>query len=89
MAQSVPAAAQHSDTQILHMPSIQLTSALSIAKTTEGYAEKAAVEKLNNCIERLHAEFAESKQDKCHRLEVALSAIKQEHDGLVEHEFSF
>jgi len=41
-------------------------SALSIAKTTEGYEGKAAEEKLNICIERLRAEFGESKEDKCY-----------------------
>ena len=38
---------------------------LSIAKTTEGYEGKAAEEKLKICIERLRAEFGESKEDKC------------------------
>ena len=54
-------------------------SVLSIAKTTEGYADEAAEEKLNICIERLRAEFGESKEDKCRRLATELSTIKQEH----------
>ena len=45
-------------------------------KATEGYANKAAEEKLNICIERLLAEFGESKKDKCRRLAAELSAIK-------------
>ena len=53
-------------------------SALSIAKTTEGKAEKEAEEKLNSGIERLHSDFSESKEDKCCRLTIELSAIKQE-----------
>ena len=36
-------------------------SVLSIAKSTEGYAEKAAEDKLNICIEGLRAEFGKSK----------------------------
>lgn len=45
--------------------------------------------KLNNCIERLCAVFGESKQDKCYRLAVELSAIKQQHLESVENELSF
>ncbi|XP_068756924.1 uncharacterized protein [Montipora capricornis] len=63
-------------------------SVLSIAKTTGGYAEKAAEEKLNTCIERLHAEFGESKEDKCRRLATELSALKQERGESVE-QFAF
>ena len=40
-------------------------SVLSSTKTTEGYEGKAAEEKLKICIERLRAEFGESKDDKC------------------------
>ena len=59
------------------------TSFLSIAKATakKGYAEKAAEEKLNICIERLRAEFGESKEDKCRRLAAELGAIKQDCGG--------
>ena len=53
-------------------------SVLSIAKSTEGYAEKAAEDKLNICTEGLRAEFGESKEDKCRRLAVELIAIQQE-----------
>ena len=63
-------------------------SVLSIAKITEGYADEAAEEKLNICIERLRAEFSESKEDKCRRLATELSAIKQEHGESVE-QFAF
>ena len=63
-------------------------SVLSIAKTTEGYADEVAEEKLNICIERLRAEFGESKEDKCRRLATELSAIKQEHGESVE-QFAF
>ena len=63
-------------------------SVLSIAKTTEGYAEKAVQEKLNICIERLRAEFGESKEDKCRRLAAELSAINQERGESVE-QFAF
>ena len=63
-------------------------SVLSIAKTTEGYAKEAAEEKLNICIERLRAEFGESKEDKCRRSATELSAIKQEHGESVE-QFAF
>ena len=63
-------------------------SVLSIAKTTEGYTDEAAEEKLNICIERLRAEFGESKEDKCRRLATELSAIKQEHGESVE-QFAF
>jgi len=62
-------------------------SVLSIAKTTEGYTEKAAEEKLNTCIERLRAEFGESK-DKCRRLAAELSTIQQECGESVE-QFAF
>ena len=51
---------------------------LSIAKTTEGYAENASEDELNICVERLRAEFGESKEDKCRRLAAELSAIQQE-----------
>ena len=61
---------------------------LSIAKSTEGYAEKAAEDKLNICIERLRAEFGESKEDKCRRLAAELSAIQQERGESVE-QFAF
>ena len=63
-------------------------SVLSIAKTTEGYEGKAAEEKLNICIERLRAEFGESKEDKCRRLAAELSAIQQERGESVE-QFAF
>ena len=63
-------------------------SVLSIAKSTEGYAEKAAEDKLNICIERLRAEFGESKEDKCRRLAAELSAIQQERGESVE-QFAF
>ena len=63
-------------------------SALSIAKTTEGYAEKTPEEQLNLCIESLHAEFGESKEDKCCRLVGELSTTKQEHGESVE-QFAF
>jgi len=63
-------------------------SVFSIAKTTEGYAEKAAEEKLNACIERLRAKFSESKEDKCRRLAAELSAIQQECGESVE-QFTF
>ena len=63
-------------------------SVLSIAKITEGYADEAAEEKLNVCIERLRAEFSESKEDKCRRLATELSTIKQEHGESVE-QFAF
>ena len=64
-------------------------SVLSIAKTTEGYAEKTPEEQFNLCIESLRAEFGESKEDKCRRfLAGELSAIKQEHDESVE-QFAF
>ena len=43
-------------------------SVLLLAKTTEGYADEAAEEKLNICIERLRAEFGKSKEDKCRQL---------------------
>ena len=43
-------------------------SVLSIAKSLDGYADKATDEKLNICIDRLRAEFGESKEDKCRRL---------------------
>ena len=59
-------------------------SVLSIAKTAEGYAEEAAEEKLNTCIERLCAEFSDSKEDKCRQLAIELSATKQEHSTSVE-----
>ena len=52
-------------------------SVLSIATTTEGYAEEAAEEKLNTCIEWLRAEFGESKEDKCRRLATELSTINK------------
>lgn len=42
----------------------------------------------NICIERLRAEFGESKEDKCRRLATELSAIKQEHGESVE-QFAF
>ena len=61
---------------------------LSIAKTTEGYEGKAAEEKLKICIERLRAEFGESKEDKCRRLAAELSAIQQERGESVE-QFAF
>ena len=61
---------------------------LSIAKTTEGYEGKAAEEKLKICIERLRAEFGESKEDKCRRLAAELSAIQQERGKSVE-QFAF
>ena len=54
-------------------------SVTSIAKTTEGYPGEATEEKLNTCIERLRAEFGESKEDKCRRLATELRAIEQEH----------
>ena len=63
-------------------------SVSSIAKTTEGYAEKSPEDQLNQCIESLRAEFGESKEDKCHRLAGELSAIKQEHGESVE-QFAF
>ena len=63
-------------------------SVLSIAKTTEGFTEKAAENKLNIVIERLRGEFCESKEDKCHRLAAELSAIQQEHVESVE-QFAF
>ena len=63
-------------------------SVLSIAKTTEGYKGKAAEEKLKICIERLRAEFGESKEDKCRRLAAELSAIQQERGESVE-QFAF
>ena len=63
-------------------------SVLSIAKTTEGYEGKAAEEKLKICIERLRAEFGESKEDKCRRLAAELSAIQQERGESVE-QFAF
>ena len=63
-------------------------SVLSIAKTTEGYADKAVEDQLNICIERLRAEFGESKEDKCRRLAAELSAIQQEHGESVE-QFAF
>ena len=63
-------------------------NSVSIAKTTEGYTDEAAEEKLNICIERLRAEFGESKEDKCRRLATELSAIKQEHGESVE-QFAF
>ena len=47
-------------------------SVLSITKTTEGYQEKKAEEKLNICIERFRAEFSQSKEDKCRRLAAKL-----------------
>ena len=65
-----------------------LRSVLSIAKTTEGYEGKAAEEKLNICIERLRAEFDESKEDKCRRLAAELSVIQQERGESVE-QFAF
>ncbi|KAL9952629.1 hypothetical protein ACROYT_G039905 [Oculina patagonica] len=61
-----------------------LRSVLSIAKTTEGYADKAVEDQLNICIERLRAEFGESKEDKCRRLAARLSAIQQERGESVE-----
>ena len=57
---------------------------LSTAKTTEGYEGKAAEERLNICIERLRAEFGESKEDKCRRLAAELSTIQQERRESVE-----
>ena len=63
-------------------------SVLSITKTTEGYEGKVADEKLNICMERLRAEFGESKEDKCRRLAAELSAIQQEHGESVE-QFAF
>ena len=63
-------------------------SVLSITKTTEGYEGKAAEEKLKICIERLRAEFGESKEDKCRRLAAELSAIQQERGESVE-QFAF
>ena len=57
---------------------------LSIAKTTEGYEGKVAEEKLKICIERLCAEFGESKEDKCRLLAVELSTIQQERGESVE-----
>ena len=63
-------------------------SVLSIAKTTEGYADKAVEDQLNICIERLRAEFGQSKEDKCRRLAAELSAIQQEHGESVE-QFAF
>ena len=63
-------------------------SVLSIAKSFDGYADKATDEKLNICIDRLRAEFGESKEDKCRRLAAELSAIKQERGESVE-QFAF
>ena len=63
-------------------------SVSSIAKSTEGYVEKAAEDKLNICIERLRAEFGESKDDKFRRLAAELSAIQQERGESVE-QFTF
>ena len=63
-------------------------SVLSIAKTTEGYAEKTPEEQLTLCIESLRAELGESKEDKCRRLAGELSVIKQEHGESVE-QFAF
>ena len=63
-------------------------SVLSIAKSSDGYADKATDEKLNICIDRLRAEFGESKEDKCRRLAAELSAIKQERGESVE-QFAF
>jgi len=61
---------------------------LLITKTTEGYEGKVAEEKLNICIERLHAEFDESKEDKRRQLAAELSAIQQERGESVE-QFAF
>ncbi|KAL9964122.1 hypothetical protein ACROYT_G027706 [Oculina patagonica] len=61
---------------------------MSIAKTTEGYADKAVEDQLNICIERLREEFGESKEDKCRRLAAELSSIQQEHGESVE-QFAF
>ena len=49
---------------------------------------KSAEDKLNICIERLCAEFGESKEDKCRRLAAELSAIQQERGESVE-QFAF
>ncbi|KAL9981742.1 hypothetical protein ACROYT_G010486 [Oculina patagonica] len=60
-------------------------SVLSIAKiATEGYADKAVEDQLNICIERLRAEFGESKVDQCRRLAAELNAIQQERGESVE-----
>ena len=61
---------------------------LSIAKTTEGYADKAAEDQLNICIEMLCAEFGKSKEDKCCQLAAELSAIHQVRGRSVE-QFAF
>ena len=63
-------------------------SVLPIAKTTEGYQGQAPEEKLEICIERLRAEFGESKEDKRRRLAAELSAIQQERGESVE-QFAF
>jgi len=98
MAEAVPAPVHHDNTQGLRMPSMQLPSfrrvgdwprsVLSIAKTTEGYADQAVEDELNICMERLRAEFGESKEDKYRRLAAKLSAIQQERGESVE-QFAF
>ena len=59
-----------------------------LLRTTEGYEGKAAEEKLEICIERLRAEFGESREDKCRRLAAELSVIQQERSKSVE-QFAF